>query len=55
MIVADNKTAATSLDGVFAGGDVTGGPATVVQAMAAGKKAAIAIDAYLRVKQRGLL
>ncbi|MCL4559416.1 MAG: FAD binding domain-containing protein [Chloroflexi bacterium] len=48
MIVADNKTAATSLDGVFAGGDVTGGPATVVQAMAAGKKAAIAIDAYLR-------
>ncbi len=44
---ADKRTAATSLDGVFAGGDVTGGPATVVQAMAAGQRAAASIDAYL--------
>jgi CO/xanthine dehydrogenase FAD-binding subunit len=32
---------------VFAGGDVTGGPATLVQAMAAGRRAAAAIDAFL--------
>ena len=50
MIVAEKETAATSLDGVFAGGDVTGAVATVVQAMAAGKKAAVAIDAYLTGK-----
>jgi CO/xanthine dehydrogenase FAD-binding subunit len=47
MIVAKKDTAATSLDGVFAGGDVTGAIATVVQAMAAGKRAAAAIEAYL--------
>ncbi len=47
MIVAEKDTAATSLEGVFAGGDVTGQAATVVQAMAAGKRAADAIDAYL--------
>ena len=47
MIVAEKWTAATSIDGVFAGGDVTGGPATVVQAMAAGIRAAAAIDSYL--------
>jgi hypothetical protein len=35
------------LEGVFAGGDVTGDRATVVQAMAAGQRAAGAIDAYL--------
>jgi CO/xanthine dehydrogenase FAD-binding subunit len=47
MIVADKRTAETSIDGVFAGGDVTGGPATVAQAMAAGHRAAVAIDTYL--------
>ncbi len=47
MIVAEKETAATSQEGVFAGGDVTGQAATVVQAMAAGKRAAVAIDAYL--------
>ncbi len=47
MIVADRGTAATSMEGVFAGGDVIGGPATVVQAMAAGQRAAASIDAYL--------
>ena len=47
MIVIDRMTGATSLEGVFAGGDVTGDRATVVQAMAAGQRAAAAIDAYL--------
>ncbi len=47
FIVSDKRTAATSMEGVFAGGDVTGGPATVVQAMAAGQRAAASINAYL--------
>jgi NADPH-dependent glutamate synthase beta subunit-like oxidoreductase/CO/xanthine dehydrogenase FAD-binding subunit len=47
MIVVDRATGATSLEGVFAGGDVTGDRATVVQAMAAGQRAAASIDAYL--------
>ena len=47
FIVSDKRTGATSLPGVFAGGDVTGGPATLVQAMATGRRAADAIAAYL--------
>jgi glutamate synthase (NADPH/NADH) small chain len=47
-IVAEPGTGATSLDGVFAGGDIVTGSATVIQAMGAGKDAARAIDAYLR-------
>lgn len=42
---------ATSKPGVFAGGDIVTGAATVIQAMGAGKKAAAAIDAYLRAKK----
>jgi NADPH-dependent glutamate synthase beta subunit-like oxidoreductase len=37
----------TSVDGVFAGGDLITGPASVVEAVAAGKKAAMSIDRYL--------
>ncbi|MDI9496871.1 MAG: NADPH-dependent glutamate synthase [Bacillota bacterium] len=40
----------TSRPGVFAGGDVVTGSATVILAMGAGKKAAAAIDAYIRGK-----
>ena len=47
MIVIDRSTGATSLAGVFAGGDVTGDRATLVQAMAAGQRAAVSIDGYL--------
>lgn len=47
FIVADRTSGATSLAGVYVGGDVTGGPATVVQAMAAAHRAAKAIDAHL--------
>ncbi|MEG0797546.1 MAG: NADPH-dependent glutamate synthase [Acidaminococcaceae bacterium] len=38
----------TSIPGVFAGGDIVTGAATVISAMGAGKKAAAAIDAYLQ-------
>jgi glutamate synthase (NADPH/NADH) small chain len=47
-IVADELTGATSLEGVYAGGDIVTGAATVIQAMGAGKRAAAAIDEYLR-------
>jgi glutamate synthase (NADPH/NADH) small chain len=47
-IVADPKTGATSLRGVYAGGDIVTGAATVIEAMGAGKRAATAIDAFLR-------
>jgi NADPH-dependent glutamate synthase beta subunit-like oxidoreductase/2,4-dienoyl-CoA reductase-like NADH-dependent reductase (Old Yellow Enzyme family) len=47
-IKVNPHTMATNVDGVFAGGDVVSGPATVIEAMAAGRKAAIAIDRYLR-------
>jgi len=40
-------TLATDIDGVFAGGDVVSGPASVIEAIAAGRQAAIAIDKYL--------
>jgi heterodisulfide reductase subunit A len=38
----------TSIEGVFAGGDIVTGPATVIDAIAGGRSAAEAIDAYLR-------
>jgi glutamate synthase (NADPH/NADH) small chain len=47
-IIADEETGRTSRTGVFAGGDAVTGAATVILAMGAGKKAAEAIDAYIR-------
>ena len=47
-IKTDIKTFQTSREGVFAGGDVATGPATVVDAIATGKRAAEAIDLWLR-------
>jgi glutamate synthase (NADPH) small chain len=41
----------TSLPGVFAGGDIVTGSATVITAMGAGRTAAAAIDEYLRGKK----
>jgi len=49
-IVADEETGKTSLEGVYAGGDVVTGAATVILAMGAGKKAAAAIHEYLKKK-----
>lgn len=48
LIVADHETQATNLRGVFAGGAVARGPATVIEAIADGKRAAFAMDAYLK-------
>ncbi|MCL4079495.1 NADPH-dependent glutamate synthase [Coriobacteriia bacterium Es71-Z0120] len=46
--VLTDDEGATSLPGVFAGGDIVTGSATVILAMGAGKRAARAIDRYLR-------
>jgi glutamate synthase (NADPH/NADH) small chain len=42
----------TSIPGVFAGGDIVRGAATVILAMGDGKRAAAAIDSYLTTRQR---
>ncbi|MDD5306632.1 MAG: NADH-ubiquinone oxidoreductase-F iron-sulfur binding region domain-containing protein [Deltaproteobacteria bacterium] len=47
-VKTDCRTMSTSMPGVFAGGDVETGPKTVVDAIAAGKKAAAIIGRYLR-------
>lgn len=47
-IVVDEATMMTSIPGVFAGGDIVTGAATVILAMGAGKVAAEGIDTYLR-------
>ncbi|MEK7273782.1 MAG: FAD-dependent oxidoreductase, partial [Candidatus Desantisbacteria bacterium] len=46
-IVVDSETQATNIPGIFAGGDVATGAATVIDAINAGNKAAISIDKYL--------
>ncbi len=47
-IEINEETASTSVKGVFAGGDIVTGAATVILAMGAGKKAAKNIDKYIR-------
>jgi glutamate synthase (NADPH/NADH) small chain len=47
-VVADEETGKTVKDGVWAGGDVVTGSATVISAMGAGKRAVTSIDAYLK-------
>jgi glutamate synthase (NADPH/NADH) small chain len=47
-IVVDEESMMTSIPGVFAGGDIVTGAATVILAMGAGKKASEGIDRYLR-------
>ncbi|HOT53427.1 MAG TPA: FAD-dependent oxidoreductase, partial [Anaerolineaceae bacterium] len=49
-IVVDPDTMATSIPGVYAGGDIVTGGATVILAMGAGRKAAAAIDRFLAEK-----
>jgi len=46
-IVADPETGLTSIRGVYAGGDIVTGAATVIEAMGAGKRAAQAMHAFL--------
>jgi len=47
-IAVDPFTLETSSPGIFAGGDAASGPATLMEAINAGKRAAISIDLYLR-------
>ena len=47
-LVVNEDTMQTSRDGIYAGGDAVTGAATVILAMGAGKKAAAAIDKYLK-------
>jgi len=46
--IVTDEDGATNLPGVFAGGDIVTGAATVILAMGAGKKAAVAMDGWLR-------
>jgi NADPH-dependent glutamate synthase beta subunit-like oxidoreductase len=48
LIKVDPITLETSIQGVFAGGDVYYGPQTVVEAIGSGKEASVSIDRYLR-------
>jgi len=46
VVVCENRLS-TSVQGIFAGGDVVTGPASIISAIAQGRKAAAAIDKYL--------
>jgi NADPH-dependent glutamate synthase beta subunit-like oxidoreductase len=48
MLVVDSNTLATNIPGIFAGGDFATGPAMVIDAIAAGRRGALAIDKYLK-------
>ncbi len=47
-VVADNENGRTTIKGIWAGGDVVTGAATVISAMGAGKRAAADIDRFLK-------
>jgi len=49
-IIADKRTLATNVKGIFAGGDALTGPATVIEAIASGQRAASSIRDYLQGK-----
>jgi NADPH-dependent glutamate synthase beta subunit-like oxidoreductase len=50
-IAADGETQCTNLPGVFAGGDIVTGGATVILAMGAGRRAAQSIAAWLQMRK----
>ena len=50
--IATDAELATSLAGVFAGGDIVTGAATVIQAMGAGRRAARSMKRYLGLRDR---
>ena len=52
--IETDETLATSMAGVFAGGDIVTGAATVIEAMGAGRKAARSIKNYLRIRDSGV-
>jgi NADH-quinone oxidoreductase subunit F len=47
-LLVDDNTLSTNVPGVFAGGDFVTGPGMVIEAIAAGRRSALAIDKYLR-------
>jgi NADPH-dependent glutamate synthase beta subunit-like oxidoreductase len=47
LVIVDPETGATSVPGVFAGGDLVHGPDLVVNAVRDGKRAAKAIQGFL--------
>ncbi|RLB43102.1 MAG: hydrogenase [Deltaproteobacteria bacterium] len=47
-LAVDENTLSTNVPGIFAGGDFTTGPTFVIRAIASGRRAALAIDKYLR-------
>ncbi len=49
--LVDGAAGKTSLDGVYGGGDIVTGEATVISAMGAGKRAARSIHEYLAQHQ----
>ncbi len=53
LIRTNEKTCGTSIPGIFAGGDIVRGPATVVEAISDGKKAAGAILDFLKPRSHG--
>jgi glutamate synthase (NADPH/NADH) small chain len=48
--VAEEETGLTAMKGVYAGGDIVTGAATVISAMGAGKRAAAAMHEFLMSK-----
>ncbi len=50
-VIADSKTCQTSVADVFAGGDVVTGPKFCIDAIAAGKEAAVSIHRYVHAGQ----
>ncbi len=44
----DSKTMETNIEGIFVAGDAVNGPATIIEAIASGEKAALGVDNYLR-------
>lgn len=53
-IQTDENSLMTSHEGIFSGGDCVTGPASLVEALAAGRDAALAIDRYLKGEKPGL-
>jgi len=51
--IATDDSFATSVGGVFAGGDIVTGAATVIEAMGAGRRAAAAMKTYLGIRDPG--
>jgi NADH-quinone oxidoreductase subunit F len=47
-LVVDENSLATNIPSVFAGGDFTTGPSIVINAIASGRRAALAVDKYLK-------